>query len=398
MKNLKQFRTFCYVLFSAYILFALLRTDYPIAANFIGSLSLLYIGIALLFPGAVSHMAGAGANNAASLLAKGQAKLEQDFADGELRELYPALFMALRATSEVMMPSHKALRTREDRPIEAYYPIRQYRALGSGRQSIPSYNQSDTGVYTPSFLSYTDGFLNTLKEADNNFMSEDDFTVAKLKNVINNFQIGFETLATNFIMSNVSGVSRAVAKVTFDTPTKTNQIASVNKNIAMLITTQTMNENKWGGFPLIVICDSNAFMDFQFFAAQGATNATNTSFQFLGHTFINSILMTAKAIALGYSNGYWVAIPQGKVGVLDWIPKQNTEGHDEALWTYGVFENPVDGMTYAAYTYKQALDGTPNGGYTQDTVTNTELSIDLSLVTEPLSNAGETAIQAFGIN
>jgi hypothetical protein len=397
MKNSQKILALAYSLFFAYLFSAFSYHIEPIDGYVVGALSVILIAAALISPERFGNMSF-GANNAASLLAKGQAVLDDMFAEGELRELYPAVFMALRQSTEVMIPSHKELRTIETRPIEAYYGIRQFRNLGSGRVSIPSYAQSDTNVFTPAFLTYTDGFLNTMKEADANFMSEEDFTVLKLKNVINNFQIGFETLATNYIMSNLSGVSRAVAKVTYVAGKRTNEIASVNKNIAMMITEIAMNENKWGGYKLMIICDSNAYADFRFYAAQGATNATNTSFQYLGHTFINSILMTNQAIALGYSNGFWVAIPEGKIGVLDWIPKQNMEGHDEALWTYGVFENPVDGLTYAAYTYKQALDGTPYGGYTQDTVVNTEISVDLALVTEPLSNPGETAIQAFAIN
>jgi len=396
MKNFKQVRAFVYAAFAYYILFAMFHSLNPIFGNVIGCLALLHLSIALLFPEQIERCAGA--NNAASLLAKGQAILEDSFADGELRELYPATFMVLRQSSEIMMPSHKQLRTREDRPFEAYYGVRQSRALGNARVSMPSYTQSDTGVFTPAFTTYTDGFLNTLKEADANFMSEDDFTVLKLKNCIANFQVGFENLAINFIMSNLSGVSRATARVTFNAANKTNEIPSAYLLRAMQITKTAMNENKWGGFPLIMICDSRSYQDFLFAAAQGAENATNYSFQFGDTTYVNSIVMTAQASALGYTNGFWVAIPMGKIGVLDWIPKQNAEGHDEAYWGYTTFENPLDGLTYAGYYLKQPLDGSPYGGYTQDTVTNTELSVDLAMVTEPLSNAGETAIQAFGIN
>ena len=87
----------------------------------------------------------------------------------------------------------------------------------------------------------------------------------------------------------------------------------------------------------------------------------------------------------------------GTVGVLDWIPKQNRLGVVTSVNQYGTLLNPVDGLTYATYSYEARANGVSRGGEKQDVLTNFEYSIDLSFNKAPLSVADETTIYAFAL-
>jgi hypothetical protein len=158
-----------------------------------------------------------------------------------------------------------------------------------------------------------------------------------------------------------------------------------------------MEINKWSG-NYTVVCDSISFSKFQAQAAQGAANATNLSFNFMGVEFVHAVELYALAVTLGYTDGYWIVAPTGTIGCLPHIPKENREGKDTKLQTYGSIFNPIDGQTYAIHEYPTKGDDTANGGYTQDEVTEVETSIDLAFEHAPLSTADESPLQAFAIH
>jgi len=340
------------------------------------------------------------ANYALTALATGQAKLIQKFASTELREIDPVTYKALRKSSEIMFPSHKELRTREDRAITAAYFNRVTRALGAGRSATPAYGTGLSSILTPSFSTASDGFLMTMKTGDNNVLKYQETFDYNIENTLKNFSKGNETLAVNYIYNNRSAKNIGVANGTFNVANVTFEISDANDgNKAIVVTETNMAENLYGGMPLTIFCDSIAFNKFALISQQGVGNALNTSFQFAGKTFVRSLELTAKAIALGYSKGYWIAAADGTFGILDWIPMQNRMGKDHGFANWASFNNPIDGADYAVYIYGQPLDGSASGGYTQDWVENIEFSIDLSPEIAPtdIGGAGETVLQAFAL-
>jgi len=339
-----------------------------------------------------------GANYSPSALAKGQAKLFDMFKNAELRAIDPVTYKEFRKMSEIMIPSHKLLRTREDRVLEAYYNVRTLRALGTGRNYNSSGVTGNSGVLTPSFTTWNDKFSISLKQADDNVYSYDEMLANEIANVLKNFSEGNETNATNFLFNTRSQVNIATAEGNFNTTTNVFEINDANNgNRPIQITDSAMAENRYGGLKLTIFCDSISFNKFAFLAKQGIENYQNTSFQFEGKTYVRSIFLTAKAVALGYNKGFWIAVPDGTAAVLDWIPRQNKEGIQMAQWKYSTFINPIDDLSYAVFEWFIAQDSTAVGGYTQDILINYEFSQDLAFENAPLSNAGETTFQAFAL-
>ena len=379
----------------AFLLLAIFSTVSPIVGAVFAILSLLFtLGI---IPTAGNVL---GANYAATALAKAQPKLIQKFASTELREIDPVTYKALRRSSEIMFPSHKVLRGREDRVIEAAYFNRTKRNLGSARNYNPSGVVGTSAVLTPSFSTYSDVFSLSMKQAGNNVFAYEEMMQTAIENVLKNFSAGNETMAVNYIYNNRSSVNAGVADGTFNVVNNVFEITEAQSlNRVMQITDTNMAENLYGGMALTVFCDSIAFNKFAFLSKQGESNATNTSFQFGGKTYIHSLALTAKAIALGYSKGFWITAADGTFGLLDWIPKENRETRDHGYAKWSMFKNPIDGCDYAVYNYGIAADSSATGGYTQDWLDNIEFSIDLAPEIAPtdIGGAGETVLQAFGL-
>lgn len=342
------------------------------------------------------------ANYALTALAKAQPKLIEKFASTELREIDPVTFKALRRSSEIMFPSHKVLRTREDRPIEAGYFTRTKRALGAGRSHAPAGVTGVSGILTPSFTTYSDPFSISLKQMDDNTFSEEEAMAALIENCLKNFSAGNESMATSFIFTNRSAKNIAVAEGTFVTAGGNNTFEvqdAANGNRFMQIIDSAMAENYYGGMAMTIFCDTIAFNKFAFQAKQGISNYQNTSFQFEGKTYVKSLGLTALAATLNYTKGFCIAGADGTFGMLDWIPVQNRTGIEKAPYTYSSFINPIDDCDYAVFSWYVAADKSATGGYTQDIDTTFEFSIDLAPEIAPtdIAGAGETALLAFAL-
>lgn len=340
------------------------------------------------------------ANFATAALVKAQAKLINGFQSGELRYREPLVHKLFLENANIMIPNYEQLRTREDRTVETNYFLRTSRALGSARSHNHTGAQGDSGTYTPSWSTYTDNFVSTLKEADNKIYSWEEQQASKIENAVLNFIEGLESDASDALFAARSGVNASSADGTFDATDDVFEITeSTNSLRAFDISITNAKINKWGGYMFDVVCDSIAFSKFRYQAFQGAGNSDNTSFQFQGMRFVHDPDLTADASGLvsNYTKGFWMLVPKGTIGALPWIPVQNRRGVDTKESMYGSIVNPIDGLTYAVHSYEERVDGTSLGGYTQDNKIETQISIDLSYDVAPLSAAGETPVLAFAL-
>lgn len=338
------------------------------------------------------------ANRVTANLVKAQAKLIAAFQSSELRFRYPATYLALKQNSQIMFPNYEELRKREDRTVETNYATRSKRALGTARTHNHTGTKGDTAVLTPTWATNADVFNMSLKQADTSLYNAQEQMNLEVQNVISNFMEGYETQATAYLFSNRTGVNIGTAEGTFDAVDKVFEIAAANESRAIQISKINVNANKYPD-GATVFCDSISYAKFEYQAAQGAQNNTNLSFQFNGLTYVHSVELGALAAALvsAYSKGFWIIVPTGTVGVLPWIPIQNRIGVETKENVYTSLLNPVDEETYAVHSYETRADDSANNGYTQDVVTQYQISQDLAFAKAPLSTANETTILAYGI-
>jgi len=332
-------------------------------------------------------------------LVKAQAKLLAKFQSSELRFRFPATYLAFKTSTPIMFPNYVELRGREDRVIETNYKARTSRALGlGGRTHNHTGPKGDTALMTPAWSTYDDKFNISLKQADNSLYNLQEQLQSELENIVANFAEGYETLATNYVFANRSGVNIDTSgEGIFNGANQSFEITEATEgDRSIQITKSVMHSNKYtGGY--VVFCDTKSFNKFEADAAQGAGNSTNLSFQFNNVTYVHSVELGALAAGLGYTKGFWVAVEPGTFGVLPWVPKQNRMGVNTKVNQYSLISNPVDGESYAVHTYEDRADDTANNGYTQDVVTQYEISQDISFVHAPLTTANETTFQAFSL-
>ena len=340
------------------------------------------------------------ANFVPAALVKAQAKLIGAFQKSELRFREPAVHKLFLENTAIMMPDYKDLRTREDRAVETNYVVRTARSLGTGRTHNHTGSQGDSATLTPTWGTYNDKFVSTIKEADNKLYTFEEMHMSKLENVIANFAEGLETIASAYLFANRTGVNGVTAEGSFDAVDDTFEITeATNGTRAVQITKMVMDLLKYKG-NYTIVCDSISWNKFGFQEAQGSSNATNTSFQFSPNVrFVLDADLTAAAAGLvsAYAKGYWIVVPDGTIAALPWIPKQNINGFNSPVANFSSIMNPIDGINYALHTYMLGADGTSTGGYTQDVKIESEISVDMSYTHAPLSNSGETPLVAFAL-
>lgn len=344
------------------------------------------------------------ANYVASNLAVGQANLTSAFQKGEMRYRDPVVWKSLLANQPIATPDYESLRTREDRSFEINFFNRTKRSLGSGRSHIPSGTKSDTTVITPSFATKSDAFYTSIKQADRNVRTLQEMFNHEVMNSVLNFVDELEDLSANFLFNSRSGVNGVSVRGSFNGTNDVYEITeSTDGNESIQITKMVMDILKYQGVGMNIYCDSIAFSKFDYLRAQGGANSINTEYQFTsgGLTFYHAPDMDAEVLALGagaYTKGFWLACPKGMTVALDWIPLQNRRGvQNLANRTYGTIINPIDNRPYALFKYDQGADESSNNGQTQDITETYEISLDVSFEDAPLTNAGETVIQAFAL-
>lgn len=332
-------------------------------------------------------------------LTTAQAKLLANFATPELRPDDNATFLAYLRNTEIMIPSHETLRTREDRAINAFFVNRAVRAATAARTHNHTGAHGTSGVLTPTWASSVDKFAISAKQGDKNMFDLQEMLFSEVQNVFLNLNADLEDKAVNHLFANRSAVNGVTVEGTYNGVQDTFEVPeATNGERFMQIINSTMQLLNYR-IGLTYFCDTVAFNKFQFQAAQGSSNSTNLSFQFQGNTFVHSTGLSALAggLAAPYTKGFVVAVPTGTIAAMPWIPKQNIVGLDTKVNSYSSAISPFDSQSYAVHMYEERVDGTGTGGFAQDVNQEVEYSIDVSFDNAPLSVAGETTLQAFAL-
>ncbi|MGR3221308.1 MAG: hypothetical protein ACUZ8H_16045 [Candidatus Anammoxibacter sp.] len=335
----------------------------------------------------------------ASDLALAQAKLQSNFASAELRDIDNATFKEFIRNTEIMVPSWKELRKRQDRTVTAYFVDRQSRSLGGAESHNHTGTHGSSTAFTPTWVPKSDKFAISLKQGDNNIFNNAEQLESEFTNVFLNFNTGNESLAINHLFANRTTVNGVTAEGTFNAAQDVFEVTEATEGARFAqIMGSTMRILKYTG-SITYFCDAIAFNKFENQAAQGAQNSTNSSFQFQGKRFVHSIELEALAGALGvpYIKGFVIGVPDGTIAGMSWIPKQNREGVMTTVNKYASIINPADSLSYALHSYELRADGTGTGGFRQDVLTEVQVWNDISFDHAPLTVAGETTLIAFAL-
>jgi len=328
------------------------------------------------------------ANFTPSALVAGQAKFNEKFLSGEWRMPDTAAVK----TSElggVANPSLNDIRTREDRTVNAYFPIRQAAIDGTARSHNHTGAAGDSLAETISWTTLSETFSISIKQADNNVFSFEEMYAASLKNAVFNLLDRIDAYFVTQLIADKTQYNAGGGNGTFDATADDYQLGNASRSNWFQNIKAMMEFNLYRG-NLIGILDSPAYVLAQDKAAQGDNNGVNTAFQFMGFDALVPTTRTLLDITNTYTESGLFFEP-GLVASLPWIPKQNRKALDPVLATsyngdYGSFQVPeFPGVDFAIHSYAQRADGSSVGGYTQDLTIEVEISVDWGYVSAPLS-------------
>lgn len=331
-----------------------------------------------------------------SALLAGQTKFNEKFLSGEWR--MPDS-VALRAASlaEVANPMLMDVRTRDDRTVNAYFPIRQSATTGTARAAAHTGARGDSTYEALSWSTYSEPFSISIKQADNNVFSFAEMFAATQRNALINLVARLDAAFVAAAVADKSGVNGGGGLGTFNGTDDVYENPLAEENYFFQNIKDSMWMNNYRG-ELVVIADSRAYSLAQRLRAQGSANATNFGFQFDGMSVLGT---TRTVLGTGY-NGSAVAFENGLVAVVPWIPKQNRKPLDpEKAMTYigdygQIFIPELPNVPFAIHAYSSRADNGSYGGYTQDVTMYFEISIDLAYVSAPLSTSTASPVLAFG--
>ena len=320
----------------------------------------------------------------ASNLLAGQAKFLDSFKKGEWRSPdVAALHVAERG--EIANPSLKGLRTREDRSVYAYMPIRQAAIGSTARAHDHTGARGDSAQTAISWSIIAEPFSISLKQADNNIYSFAEEYASSAQNAINNIAARLDTAFVAWLVANKTGYNAGGGNGSF------NAVSDVYENPLAELNYFYQNMNSMMGVnlydnPITGIIDNKGATLADRLKASGATNAVNYGFQFDGMTLYPT---TRTVLGSSYS-GSGIFWQNGLAAVIPWIPLQNrvpfnfAQGID-SIGTFGSISVPGIPFPIAVHMYAARADNTTKNGQTQDVTLEVEFSIDTGFAAAPLS-------------
>lgn len=351
------------------------------------------------------------ANYVASQLVAAQAKFKQRFQEPELRRKQnPALVLALK-NLDATIPTHTELRTREDRPVNAYVMKKIASTNGNSRVARPAGAKGDSMAVGLTWQTISETFSISMKQGDANVYSTQEMLMNQMYQAQQNIHDRLGTTFLNYLIAHRNQVPLgAPVGATWNAVTQAYEVSADDKEWYFQNVAAIMRQQNYRG-QLDVLADPQAYLIAQRLRAQGAQNATNRTFQFDNITAIE----TTEVISAAYTGGVSLAMAEGIFASLPWIPKQNREGrgsYDDYNGGWGVTDdmlgttiNQLDAATgqavavplkYAVYAFSQAADDQANNGSNQDLVTTFEISLDIAPTLAPLSTANESVVNMFG--
>ncbi len=335
------------------------------------------------------------ANYAASVLAEAKLIIAERFSAPEKRLKTVGVLSAFMKNSEIAIPNLGALRVKEERAEKGYFQNRSKRTVLTGRTHDHSGSVGDSSEVEFSWSTYGDKAQTSLKRSDNNLFSDAQLLANEIDNMVKNIYEGMDDAALAYLATNKSGVNAATKNGSFNGTNDVFEIQAADVNRFIQSGKSMLRQNYYSS-AADVILDPLLYVEAEFLANQGGSNATNFGFQFSGVDIMESVGLTD----VNYTDGAGYFIPQGTIGMVDWIPQQNRNGEgnlESYVGGYSTIVDPISGLTFALHAYQDRADTSASGGDTQDVVMEWELSVDISFNHSPLTQANETTIFESGI-
>lgn len=336
------------------------------------------------------------ANYAASVLAEAKLILNNRFSAPEKRLKAPANVLgAFMKNTDLAIPNVGELRTAAARAEKGYFFNRSKRSNTSARAHNHTGSVGDSTEVAFSWATYGDKFQTSLKRSENNIFNDAQLLANEIENAMKNIYESADAAALAYLGTNKTEVNVATKNGVFDVTNFAFEIATANIARFIQHAKSMLRQNYHTGMAELIL-DPVLYLEAEHYLQQGGANSTNTAYQIAGVNLWEAITLADADYPLG--SGY--IIPEGTIGMVDWIPSKNRMGwgdYESYNGGYGTILDPRTGLTMALHGYSQRADTSSAGGEVQDVTTEWEVSVDLSFNKSPLTTADETTIFELGI-
>ena len=319
---------------------------------------------------------------------------EQDNKAFELRPVVSNIIEAYLLDREYTIPNLAEIKAATTQTTTAMYFKDKTFTIGSAKSNTPSGEKSGSGTADLTWAVKTFVVDLPAKQYDGNEVTQAKGYAMSLYNAEKTFWSNMESALLAHLVANLSTVNDADGYGgTFSTNKMVIAAADIDEFYNIVSPQMQMND-----FPqdYLDIHDTMWLRYSRLYAAQGAGNSTNLSFQFGGfNTYASNKILPASS---DYSTHY--IVPKQGIAILDWNNPRNVMGTgafaNGYLTTYQSLFFPQ--LTFDVFIKESWGDTTADGGEVQDPTLTLEFALNYSLVTQPFTESGRTAIYKYTVS
>lgn len=303
----------------------------------------------------------------------------------------------------ITIPALQRIKAAETQTTSTLYQVNPSFTLGTAKSCSPTGQQADSGKVDLTWSKIVGSFTTSQKRHDGNeySMMEDvawgllRLEMDMLKNDASN---GMDAILAAYLDTNRTQVNAASTDGinTWDGVNYNMDVALANINNYYNSVLSEMHLNNYSG-NFLEAYNTTWEATARQQVNQGEANATNLMFQYqnpFGFMGFASNLLTPST---GNGSVHYV-IPENGVALLDWNEPLNRRGASIGDETWSLYESRFfPGIYFDLFTKTACADTSASGGGTQDWTIVYELTLNYSIVKQPLSTANETPIFKYEI-
>lgn len=309
----------------------------------------------------------------------------------ELRPVNTNIMSAFLRDREFTIPALSDIKKATTQTTTTMYFKKKDFTINTSKSNTPSGEKSGTGSVNLTWAKA--GFTIDLpsKQYDGNEVARTQGFAMSLFNAERTFWSSFDETLLAYLVSNKTTVTSASGGGTASSGDFEVLFADVDEFYGVV--DAHMSQNDYDG-EYLDIHDTYWKKYARHYAAQGAANATNLTYQFDGFTTYssNKIINASGDLSTHY------IVPAGGIAILDWNEPANRRGDMGANGYLGTYQS----MFYPEITFdlfvKEAWgDTSSDGGTVQDFTETYEFTMNYSINTQPFTESGRSAIHKYTI-
>lgn len=342
------------------------------------------------------------ANYAASILAKGQAKISSKFQAPELRAQRATVLGLALQNQSISIPNAQELRTSPLRPVDIYFKTNIAPGTATTKAAAHTGTKGDSSVINVSYVQTVETFSLPLKMGANNVFSYQELFNDLYEQKWRNLRTRQDNAALAYLYAHRCQLAAATVNTRaasanaglWDGTNFALPIDNINQKLFMQYAKSFLNAQFYTG-PYDMVSDLQIARGFEYEKNQGSSNANNFAFQF-GDV---DVYQTQNVIDPAYSLGSTLMMPKGTFAGLNWNELANRNGYgttgNDPNGMLGTVADPIGTGAIAdisMYSTRADTSSDTTGGSSQDILLQVELTLTMGYVTPPLSLSGDSPI------